>query len=122
MGPITHRDQRDVEEMVELQPLLFRRVLSSPRRGAAACVACTSWATALESLASTIKCQESLGQRAPEPHEVTHRCLDCFPMEKQSLVKAAQTEEASSSSAKESSQASVDDVPEVPPETPSAED
>ena len=58
---------------------------------------------------------ESLGQRAPEPHEVTHRCLDCFPAERLSVAAVEAQDEASDSSGEASSSSSVEALEEQLP-------
>ena len=45
---------------------------------------------------------EDLGRRAPEAHEITHRCKDCFPLEK-AVERAVEDEEDASCSSGESS-------------------
>ena len=62
---------------------------------------------------------EDLGQRAPEPHEFTHRCQDCFPLEKPSEQKLEREEVASDSSGESSSSDNSQEA--AAPETPGAE-
>ena len=62
---------------------------------------------------------EDLGQRAPLPHEITHRCKDCFPLERES-ERQVENEELASDTSGESS--SSDGSQEATPPTPGPED